>query len=74
MTGVERACRECKFWLATQGRDPADPTRIMMVSDPEKATIGQCRRWAPTPGTAMVLGEWPKTNSTDWCGEWGTRR
>jgi len=74
MESVERSCRECKFWLPTQQRDPADPTRMMEVTDPAKATIGQCRRGAPQPGTHTVLGEWPKTNSVDWCGEYVARR
>jgi len=64
------ACRSCKFWHPTQARDPADPTRVLMVTDAAQATIGQCRRFAPTPGSPVVLGDWPKTNAGDWCGEW----
>ncbi len=44
-----------------------------MVSDPEKASMGQCRRWAPHPGVPSVIGEWPKTNATDWCGDFAAR-
>lgn len=70
---MDLSCRYCRFWLPLQARDPADPTRVVMVSEHEKATIGQCRRWAPRPGTQTVMGEWPKTNSVDWCGEWAAR-
>jgi hypothetical protein len=55
---MTRACATCAWW------DRADPDSV----------YGSCRRNAPRP---MMYGDgsinWPVTEESDWCGEYGPR-
>lgn len=49
-------CYHCRFWLGFGVR--------------ERGPKGQCRRYPPTITPRTPEGDFPTTQSTDWCGEW----
>ena len=47
-------CRLCAYW----------------AQEPDSNSIGSCRRYAPEPVPGNEgLAAWPKTFSTNWCGD-----
>jgi len=61
--GRERTCKTCRWWYAM-------------------ANKGECRRFPPRPTLTqmpnqhdefVVMPEWPRTTSHDWCGEWAPK-
>jgi hypothetical protein len=56
---MTRACATCAWWDANDAGD-----------------AGFCRRYAPRPTVGhlgSIASDWPVTEDTDWCGEYGPR-
>ena len=58
-----RTCSSCPWWLA-------DDTSVPIGQPDGLPTDGQCRRFPPSRSD----GQWPTTNSDEWCGEHPERR
>lgn len=50
---MKPACKDCKYW------EPDSRT---------KEGMGECRRYAPAPGSAEVI-RWRPTHDDEWCGD-----
>jgi len=49
-------CYHCRYWLGFGPR--------------ERGPKGQCRRFPPVVTSRAPDGDFPITQTTDWCGEW----
>jgi hypothetical protein len=58
MAVTGEACSNCRFWLSHE--------------EPGPDADGECRRYAPRPGSTKM--SWPRTKEADWCGEYEPRR
>ena len=61
------SCRHCRYWLPIRAGS-------IIETDPNKATLGECRRHAPRPeAKAQGPASWPQTEAGDRCGEYAER-
>lgn len=58
-------CARCHYW---------DHTTVQSETPDHRTNpLGRCRRHAPALPRNGTRGEWPVTESTGWCGEFGQR-
>jgi hypothetical protein len=59
-------CGRCVYW------DHIGPSHVENI-DHAAAGFGRCRRHTPSLPLIGMRGEWPTTETNDWCGEFKER-